>query len=330
MPTMLTFHARRVALITVLAVLAAACSREQQDWRSAEGADTTEGWTRFIEQHPNSELVAEARARIAEIAEARDWQHASRVATVAAYREFLARHPNGHRSEDARIRIEAFSLGSAPRIDLPSPSMADSGGPGGVLALQIATGSAPVPAASSTTLGSGTAPSVTAPSGTAPSGTAPSAIAPSALATSGSDPHGLAAPGEAAQAAPAAQEQAPAAVYTAVASSEVPAPSAPAVALATASTVATPGGRAGYGIGYGVQLGAFGSEASADREWQRLQGRFTAELGGLSPRIILTSTNAGQLYRLQVAAAGEAQARAICNSLREQSQACVPVLPQMR
>ncbi|MBV8910761.1 MAG: SPOR domain-containing protein [Gammaproteobacteria bacterium] len=294
---MVTFHARRIALITLLAALTAACSREQQDWRSAEGADTTEGWTRFIEQHPNSELVPEARARLAEIAEARDWQHASRAATVAAYREFLARHPNGHRSEDARIRIEAFSLGSAPRIDLPSPSVADSRGPSGVPALQIATG------------GPAVAPGTTA----------------VANAPSGTDPRVLAAPGEAAQAAPATLE-APTGVSAAAVSSEVPASAAPAMALAVARAGASPSDTAGYG----VQLGAFGSEASADREWERLQGRFSAQLGGLSPRIILTSTQAGQLYRLQVAAAGEAQARALCDSLREQSQACVPVLPELR
>jgi cell division septation protein DedD len=79
---------------------------------------------------------------------------------------------------------------------------------------------------------------------------------------------------------------------------------------------------------YGVQLGAFGSEASADREWQRLQGRFGAQLGGLSPHIVAASTQTGQLYRLQIAAAGEAQARAICASLKDQSQPCVPVLPR--
>jgi hypothetical protein len=299
MPTMVTFHARRVALITLLAALAAACSREQQDWRSAEGADTTEGWARFVEQHPNSELVPEARARIAEIAEAHDWQHASRVATVAAYREFLARHPSGRRSEDARIRIEAFSLGSAPRIDLPSPSLADSRGPSGVPALQIATGAASAPAATS-------APAAAAVQAAeaAPAVALAAAEVTEPAAPRGNDPHDLATPGEAAQAAPGALEQAPAAVYA----------------------VAGPAERSGYG----VQLGAFGTEESADREWQRLQGRFNAQLGGLSPRIVLTSTDAGQLYRLQVAAAGEAQARAICDSLREQSQACVPVLPQMR
>jgi cell division septation protein DedD len=83
------------------------------------------------------------------------------------------------------------------------------------------------------------------------------------------------------------------------------------------------------GATYGVQLGAFGSEASAGREWQRLQGRFGAQLAGLEPRIVAASASpAGQLYRLQAPAAGEAQARALCATLREQSQACVPVLPQ--
>jgi len=78
---------------------------------------------------------------------------------------------------------------------------------------------------------------------------------------------------------------------------------------------------------YGVQLGAFGSEASADREWRRLQGRFGAQLGGLSPRIVAAGNTSEQLYRLQAPAAGEAQARALCDSLKERSQPCVPVLP---
>jgi cell division protein FtsN len=88
------------------------------------------------------------------------------------------------------------------------------------------------------------------------------------------------------------------------------------------------GARAAGRDGYGVQLGAFGSEASADREWQRLQGRFGTQLGGLSRRIVPAGTTSGPLYRLQASAVGEAQARAICDSLKEQSQPCVPVLPR--
>jgi cell division septation protein DedD len=227
---MVTFHAGKVALVAVLATLAAACSREQQDWRSAEGADTSEAWARFIEQHPDSELAAQARARIAQRAEQRDWQHATRVASADAYREFLAQHPNGRWSEEARIRIEAFSLGSAPRIGPQTTAeAASSQPPAGVRALHLATA-------------------------------APAAPSPAAANT--------------------------AAANTAAANT----------AAATQPLAASAGAPAASG--YGVQLGAFSSEANADREWQRLQGRFGAQLGGLAPRVVTGGTEAGQLYWL--------------------------------
>src|SRR6267378_2221430 len=250
MPTMITFRAGGVALIAVLATLAAGCSREQQDWRSAEAADTREAYGRFVEQHPDSELAAQARARLAQIAEERDWVEAGTVATAEAYRAFLGQHPSGKWSEEARIRIEAFALGSAPRLAPRTPAQPGGAaqGPSGVRALQLATATAP----------------------------------------------------------PTVHDAKPAAAQ-----------------LLRAEPVARAPANA-----YGVQLGAFGSEASADREWRRLQGRFGAQLGGLAPRIVAASNNtSGQLYRLQAPAAGEAQARALCDSLREQSQSCVPVLP---
>ena len=262
---MITFRsgrAGRVALIALLGTLAAGCSREQQDWRSAEAADTHEAYGRFVELHPDSELTTQARARLAQLAEERDWAQAGKVATADAYRAFLAEHPSGKWSEEARIRIEAFALGSAPRL-APLTGAQPGGapqGPSGVRALQLATAAAP--------------PAV----------------------------HETAAVPKVAQLIPAE-----------------PGEPAPAPVRSTAAGT--------RGNSYGVQLGAFGSEASADREWRRLQGRFGAQLGGLSPRIVATSNTSGQLYRLQAPAAGEAQARALCDSLREQSQPCVPVLP---
>jgi len=272
---MITFRTGRVALIVVLAALMASCSREQQDWRSAEAADTSEAYGRFVEQHPDSELAARARERLAQLEEERDWADAGRVASVDAYRQFLARHPGGKWSEEARIRIEAFSLGSAPRI---GPATAASTGPvalpgsSGVRALQLATQATPPPVGRS---GAQTA--------------APQLIRTAPVKLTPQLSRGLAA-------------------------AQRPARERNATAAASESA-------------YGVQLGAFGSQASADREWRRLKGRFGAQLGGLSPRIVPAESAAGQLYRLQAPAAGEAQARALCDSLKEQAQPCVPVLP---
>jgi cell division septation protein DedD len=79
--------------------------------------------------------------------------------------------------------------------------------------------------------------------------------------------------------------------------------------------------------GFGVQLGAFASESAATSEWQQLTARFSAELRGLAPRVVSANTSTGRLFRLQALVADEARARALCDMLKKQSQACVPVLP---
>ena len=245
---MITRRPGRVALITGLLAVAA-CSGEQQDWRSAEAAGTPEAYVRFIAQHPDSELAVKAREHVEQLEEQRDWERAGKAGTVAAYREFLAAHSHGRWAQEARIRIESFALGSMPRIGPPRPAQADSR-PAGVRLLELASATAP-----------------------ATSGATAPAATPGSAGAAGSVPARIA------------------------------------------------------DRSYAVQLGAFGTEASADREWQRLQRRFGAQLAGLRPRVVSAGGASGPLYRLQAGAAGEAQARAICESLRRRSQACVPVLP---
>jgi cell division septation protein DedD len=322
MPTMVTFRAGRVALVTVLVGLAAACSREQQDWRSAESADTTEAWGRFLEQHPDSELAGQARVRITQLGEQRDWQRADRVATPEAYREFLAQHPTGRWSENARIRIEAFSLGSAPRTAPTTPEEAAAiRAAARVRALHLATSPARAPT-SAVAAGPAGATAVVATPAVVSAAAAESVVATPVAVNSAAARSLRAQPGEAAQAAPVEGERAIRLGDAYISTSNTATSSSP-------PSNPSPSNRSAAG-GYGVQLGAFGSEASADRAWQRLQGRFGTELRGLSPRIVVASTDSGQLYRLQAPASGEAQARAICQSLQEQAQPCVPVVPVSR
>jgi hypothetical protein len=244
MPTMITFRAGGAVLVAVLLTVAG-CSAEQQDWRSAEAAGTSEAYQHFMEQHPDSELAGKARERVGEFVEDRDWSQAAKLATADGYRSFLAVHPRGRWSQEARIRIESFALGSIPRMAPQAPGHA-AGPATGVKLLRLASA----------------APSI-------PAGALPASPAPPA----------------------------------------------------TAAAVAT---------GYAVQLGAFGSQESAAREWQRLQARFASALAGLSPQLVTAGSVSAPIYRLQAAAGGEAQARAICDSLKAQSQPCVPVLPHWR
>jgi hypothetical protein len=241
-----------------LLVLAAGCSREQQDWRSAEAADSIEGYGQFIQRHPESELAAQARSRVTQLGEDLDWQHAGSADNPDAYRQFITQHPNGKWAQEARIRIENFSLGVA---------------------------------------GSGSA-SATAPAANASEGQASAAASHGdALATSGE--------------AAAVPARPPTRVQQ-----------TPTVAAANPTPLANVGSH-----GFGVQLGAFSSEASADNEWRVLAGRFGPELQGLSEHVVTADTASGRLYRLQAVVADETRARAVCDILRKRSQACVPVLP---
>ena len=225
---MVTVRARNLLASAIFLCLLAGCSREQQDWRSAESADTMQAYGQFLEHHPDSELATQARTRIGQLGEDRDWLRAGTEGTVEAYRQFLAQHPNGKWSQEARIRVENFALGAAPA---PKPTV---------------TAAPAVPASS------------------APAAAAPIAPAPSAAA---------------------------------------PAPA------------------------FGIQLGAFTSAEKANSEWPVIAARFPSQLQTLSPRVVSVDTPSGRLFRLQAAARDEAQARAICDALRKQSQVCVPVIP---
>jgi len=260
----LTFRAGKlVALAAAVAVLAA-CSREQQDWRSAEASDTVEAYGEFLKDHPDSELVRQARARFTQLSEDRAWSQAGSADTVDAYKQFLAQYPNGKWSQEARIRVENFELGMAP------------------------TGAGASDAASS-------AASVSA------------IAAPPSIAESNMPPAPLPSTAPTPAIAPTAPE-----------ASAAPAPASPAIASAWRSTDTT---------AFGVQLGAFASENAATSQWQQLVSRFNEQLRGLAPHVVSAETATGRLFRLQALVADEATARALCDMLRKESQACVPVLP---
>ena len=266
---MLTFRAGKLAALIVSLAVLGACSREQQDWRSAEAADSVAGYGQFLQRHPDSELATEARTRVAQLSEDLEWQRAGSADNADAYKQFLAQHPNGKWAQEARIRIENFALG---REGSAAGSPVSDGAPVSV----------PATGAVSTAAAAGDGGSRALPGEAARAFPGEAARAPTSM-----------------QASPPATPQAPPTISTAWKSDD----------------------------GFGVQLGAFASEDAATNEWQQLTARFSAELRGLAPRVVSANTSTGRLFRLQALVADEARARALCDMLKKQSQACVPVLP---
>lgn len=296
----LTFRTGKFAALAASVAVAlaglSACSREQSDWRSAEASDTVEAYSDFLKDHPDSGLVRQARARLTQLSEDRAWSQAGSADTVDAYKQFLAQYPSGKWSQEAHIRLENFELGAAPAG--PAPGSAGLGG---------------TPA--------GLSPDASAQAPSQP--TLPPTSVASALTS------GPVTPGEAAQLpTPSAggEVQSPRPSTYPVAAAAPFASASSVTTNAAVSSVAT-AWRSADPISYGVQLGAFASENAATSQWQQLVERFNAQLRGLAPHVVSAETATGRLFRLQALVADEATARALCDMLRKQSQACVPVLP---
>ena len=103
------------ALVTVFAISLlslSGCSREKSDWRSAQAADSAESYQQFIDAHPESALVTNARERLAQLAEEKDWRAAAEVDSLDAYQKFLAQYPQGHWAREAQVRLDAFASGN--------------------------------------------------------------------------------------------------------------------------------------------------------------------------------------------------------------------------
>ena len=71
--------------------------------------------------------------------------------------------------------------------------------------------------------------------------------------------------------------------------------------------------------GNGVQLGAFSSDASANKAWKQLSGRF-GFLSGLEHGVVAVKVGDKTLYRLRANAGGEATT--ICAKLKVAGEAC--------
>ena len=115
---MLSLHAVcRGGLVTLAALaLLTGCSRERDDWRSAQAADTVPAYEAFLRDYPSSAHANAATQRIAQLAEDEAWQLTLAQDDVPAYDAFLSRFPAGNWASEARLRREGLLL---PALEAP-------------------------------------------------------------------------------------------------------------------------------------------------------------------------------------------------------------------
>lgn len=227
-------------------------------------------------------------------AEKSDWQAAQSADSVEAYEQFITKHPQSALANEARARTKQLAeekdWEKATSVDTADSYQAFLGKyPDGKWSEE-----ARIRVENFNVLGAPATAAATA-----------AAEAPAAAKPAESKP---------AEAKPAEAKPAPAVKP------------APAAKAAAAMPAAAP--RPAASGGHRVQLGAFSSVDKANSEWQRLKGKYPAQLGSLSPSVVPVDASAGKLFRLQAQVADEARARATCGALTAAGQACVVVMPK--
>ena len=130
-----------VALLSVLALLAAGCSRQESAWRRSQSQDSVAAYEAYLRDFPAGAHAGEAQARLAALREAQEWERAQRFNTPEAYQRYLSGYPAGRFAQAARERLSDFLLARAPDDAGPAaPTTALPPGGGNLLA---AAGQAP-------------------------------------------------------------------------------------------------------------------------------------------------------------------------------------------
>ena len=179
---------RRIPIMCASAVLVAlslvGCSRETDDWRSAQAADTVAAYEQFLHQYPASSHATEATTRVTQLAEDEAWQLATSQDTQAGYQQFAARYPDGKWAQEARVRIENFAL-TPPSTDTPAAVMANMSGASPAPAVKAPSAAAPAPAKAASPA------AAPAPAKAAPPAAAPKAVAATAAADKAASGYGV-------------------------------------------------------------------------------------------------------------------------------------------
>lgn len=125
------------------------CSREKGDWRTAQAADSPESYQQFIDEHPESSYVADARERLQQLVEEKDWRAAAETDSLEAYRQFITQYPSGKWAKEARVRIDGFSSPAGAATGAASDAGVAAGAPGAAASVpDAAAGTPPAIAAS--------------------------------------------------------------------------------------------------------------------------------------------------------------------------------------
>lgn len=124
------------AIVVAVALLLAACSRQEADWSRTRAGDSIAAYQQYLDDYPHGLHAREAVQRMKQLVDEHEWLRAARLDTPEAYQVYLGGHPEGSHAAEARDRLADFMLLRTPAgddADTPATAPTALRGPSGTL-----------------------------------------------------------------------------------------------------------------------------------------------------------------------------------------------------
>jgi hypothetical protein len=96
-----------ISLLLVAAAMLWGCSSAQEDWNTANGANTVAAYQEYLSKHPTGDHSADANERIRSLQDDEAWSQAKQANSAEGYRAYLQNQPAGSHATEAQDALTA-------------------------------------------------------------------------------------------------------------------------------------------------------------------------------------------------------------------------------
>ena len=105
-------YIKQIIMVFMLIIIVG-CATMQSHWKETKSLNTIESYEKFLEEYPEGEFSAKARAKLEELY----FKQAEKINTTESYEEFLKKYPEGKFADNFSAKLEELNFKQAEKIN---------------------------------------------------------------------------------------------------------------------------------------------------------------------------------------------------------------------
>ena len=107
------FIFRKIVISSIFLLLVISCNNTKKEWKKTQQQNTVEAYQEFVEKHPNTEFMQEAKGKIEKL----EWERAISKNTISSYHNFSKKYPESFLLTEAKDSIAKLEFENVIKSD---------------------------------------------------------------------------------------------------------------------------------------------------------------------------------------------------------------------